>query len=307
MKLNASSQDRVSKKWDMQAQAKMENRPRKYARHSSVVQRIMNQQYAPGVGDKVTYVKEKYFPDVEIEQALELGGGIGDYAIHVSQVTGCKNLMVYDLSQFSVETGNKRAKEEGLPIQFERVDLNELRLKESAYDLIYASNALHHVENLENLFEQVGLALKPNGFFFCVDYMGPDYMQWTDEQFDIMNRLLSIFPDAYAQNSLREGTVDKQIRRIPLETFAEVDPSEGVRASAIIPAIETNLEIVEQLPLGETLLYELLRGRIHNFDDDDEQDAFLLKLLAIFEKVLVDYNVLTSDFNFIVARDKNTA
>lgn len=304
--ISKSDPDKVQDRWDASAKDKVENRPRKFAKHSDVIRKTLNELYCDGAGDLATDVKNTYFKGVKIGNALELGGGIGDFACHVMNTLPIKNMTVYDLSAYSVGVGNKRAGEQNLPIQFEQVDLNEVKLKSGHYDLIFASNSIHHVENLENLFTQVNRALTPDGLFFCIDYMGPDYMQWTDSQLDIINRILAVFPDEFARNSLKEDVIDKTIQRIPLSCFQKSDPSEGCRASEIIGIIKENLEILELRPLGETLLYELLRGRIHNFDDKDEKDSFILKLLTVFEHILIDYKILGSDFNFVAARKART-
>lgn len=301
MRLNASSL-RVS--GDNGDEETAEERPRKFGKHSSVIQAALNDLYFDGVGDKAAYVKEKYFPGVTIGSALELGGGAGDFAIHVMNTMGCQDLTVYNDSSYSVEMGNKRVADKGLPIRFEQANLNDVKLNPSSFDLIYASHSLRHIDELENLFDQVNQALTPGGVFFCVDYVGPNYMQWTDSQLGIINDLLAVFPDEYAINNLRGDIVDKEVRRIPIETFTNTNSGSGFRSEDICGLLEEHLRVVETRPLGETLLYELLRGRIHNFDDTDPKDAFVLRLLAVFEKIMIESNVINSDFCFMVAKKK---
>lgn len=60
-------------------------------------------------------------------------------------------------------------------------------------------------------------------------------------------------------------------------------------------------------PQGYTVLYELLRGRIHNFDPASGQDNCILKLLCTFERTLIETGVLGSDFSLVLARKKQHA
>jgi len=228
-------------------------------------------------------------------------GGLGHQARALHSLLGTECFDVIDISDFAVKTGNANAHRDGLDISFRVMDLNREALPENHYDLIVANGALHHIENLEHLFEQINLSLTPGGLFFANDYMGPNHMQWTENQISLMNALLACFPDHYNQVLHKENKVIKEITRIPLEIFQKVDPSEGVRASDIFEVMGQYLRIVKTAPICQTLLYELMRGRVHNFDESNETDCFVLNLLCLFEQTLFDNGVIGSDFNLVFA------
>ena len=83
--------------------------------------------------------------------------------------------------------------------------------------------------------------------------------------------------------------------------------SEGVRAAEALPLAREKFDVEVFKPSGGTILYELLRGRIHNFDDEDEKDNTILRLLFIFEKTLIERGWLPSDFGMFVARRKHSS
>jgi SAM-dependent methyltransferase len=221
----------------------------------------------------------------------------------------CESIDAFDLAAGAIEVARRKAHEAGVTtINFFIEDANKLRLPPETYDFIFASNALHHIENLENLFEQVNQALTPNGLFFGDDYVGPSRMQWSPLQLTLMNRMLKCLPERYRVNSLmNDQGIKHMIERIPIEIFLEKDPSEGVRAAEILPQLERHLVPVEIKPLGGSLVYDLLLGIIQNFDDNDENDVALLRILCQCEAILIEQGILSSDFAYFAARKRSTA
>jgi 2-polyprenyl-3-methyl-5-hydroxy-6-metoxy-1,4-benzoquinol methylase len=49
-------------------------------------------------------------------------------------------------------------------LTYEVADLNTTELPAETYDIVYAHASLHHVFQLEHLFDQIKKTLKPNGF-----------------------------------------------------------------------------------------------------------------------------------------------
>lgn len=295
----ATAPETVSGKWDATFRRKPGEPPRQFSWHSAVVQRFMRDNYLEGTS--VSGILKTYLDGRTVRRGLEIGGGLGRQAISFHRMLGVEKFDVMDISSFAVETGNRQAAEQGLNVEFLLADLNNDPLPEDTYDLIVASGSLHHIENLEHLFAQIRRALRPGGVFFANDYMGPSYMQWTEPQLSLMNALLSALPEDMTRTSHRGGAMVGEVTRIPLAQFAKNDPSEGVRAAEIFDVMEQHLVIRKRVPIGQTLLYELLRGRIQNFDDDDPKDRCILDLMCLFEKTLLDRGILTSDFNVVIA------
>ncbi|MBN1831247.1 MAG: class I SAM-dependent methyltransferase [Deltaproteobacteria bacterium] len=298
-----SEKNIVQRKWNASSRDKYENRPLRFAWQNPTVSRFINNHYLDG-SYGVMYVLKNYMEERIINKALELGGGIGDTALQLHDLCDIREFTVIEISDYCVEIGNKRSAEHNLNIQFIQGDLNYLELPSDTYDLIVANGSLHHINRLEHLFSQVNSALSDSGVFFANDYMGPSYMQWTKVQLHIMNSILSCFPDRYATTSHRNNEICKTIKPIPIEIFQKYDPSEGVRAAEIFKVMSTHLNVERVIPICHSILYELLRGRIHNFDDDDLQDRFVLELMCMFEKILYDYAVVDSDFNLVIAERK---
>lgn len=303
MNKEVKNADIVRRKWDKTFEVKVERRPLQFAWQNRTMNKFLTENYLDGASVGV-YLK-RFLGGKTIKKGLEVGGGLGKQAIIFYHLLNTEKFDVIDISNFAVEAGNKRAKEENINVEFMVSDLNNDSLPENTYDLIIASGALHHIGNLEHLFEQISRSLTSDGVFFASDYMGPNHMQWTEQQLGIMNAILALFPDQYAKVLHRNDEVIKEISRIPLSIFYEHDPSEGIRSADIFDVMAEYLNIVKITPICYTILYELLRGRIHNFDEFDEKDQFILNLLCILEKTLFDNQVIGSDFNLVIAKRKS--
>ncbi len=104
--------------------------------------------------------------------------------------------------------------------------------------------------------------MKPGGLFYVSDYIGPTRMQWTDAQLKYMNDLLALMPEELRAQINPDGSdapsPKTSVKRISLETFERVDPSEAVRSADIDRAIRT-FDVVDFYPMGGTISYELYR------------------------------------------------
>lgn len=272
-----------------------------------VVSRFVHDTYLGGT--RPLGLLKRYLPNPPVSRGLELACGRGDLALGIASGRFVEQMDAYDVSDQAIAKAREKAKTRGIAnIRFHVADVNRISLGEEAYDLILFSQSLHHIENLEHVYGEVNKALKPEGIFFVSDYMGPSRMQWTDLQLQAINEILKILPTHHRRLLSQElgypGTHKEVVQRVPVATYLRVDPSEGVRSADILPLAREYFEIVEEHPLGGTVNYELLRGIIHNFDADDEKDVAILKLILLLERLLIEGNVIDSDFKCFIARKR---
>ena len=290
----------VREKWNATFEKRVKDPKRRSSWHSKIVQKHLRDDWLGG--HTVTSYLVDYLKGRKLKRGLEIGGGMGHQARAFLHGLNIDQFDVVDISTFAVDEGNKRAREEGINMSFSVADLNNEPLPKGPYDLIIASGALHHIENLEHLFAEVAKKLSPKGVFFANDYMGPNHMQWTEDQLRLMNEIVQALPDEMNVVAHRHDAVIRDVKRIPLEIFAKHDPSEGVRAADIFEVMDQHLHIERIIPIGQTLAYEVLRGRMQNFDDDDPKDSAILHLICLLEKELIAAGTIQSDFNLVIAK-----
>ena len=72
----------------------------------------------------------------------------------------------------------------------------------------------------------------------------------------------------------------------------------------IVAALSRRFEIERRRDYGGSILNPLLAGIVGNFDPAREDDAALLRLLALTERLLLREAALPSDFALLVARKR---
>ena len=80
-------------------------------------------------------------------------------------------------------------------IRYHVADLEAAEFAPGGADVVFAHQAVHHVEALDELFAAVRRALRPGGVFHLHEFVGPIRFQWTDTQIDLVNRFLDSLPD----------------------------------------------------------------------------------------------------------------
>lgn len=173
--------------------------------YTSPIMRPYHIELALGVGAVEGYrLNKNWSDDFFIHRYLNLGhdlailslccgfGAVEQYFLKkLPNVTKC---VAVDLSDRALAAASQRAKEDGLSIEYQCADLNKYQWKDSAYDLVIANGALHHIKNLEEVMQGIKKTLKPEGILYSCEYVGPDYMDHSSRQLELINACAYIVP-----------------------------------------------------------------------------------------------------------------
>jgi len=210
---------------------------------------------------------------------LEIGCGGGDLAIGLARSGRFSQIDAYDVSHGAIELAREKLRKSGLSnVNFEVRDCNEISILGKKYDFVYSSHALHHIEGLEALFQQVALVLNDDGVFFADDYIGPSRMQYNEHHLTLLNEIFHKLPEEKRRDAWYDDMIKPEIIKVPIADYLRIDPSEGVRAAEIVPIMARSL-FTKVFPLGMSIAYECLNGVIRNFDPNSESDNALLDQL----------------------------
>jgi tellurite methyltransferase len=103
-------------------------------------------------------------PNVKyVGRALDLVGGVGRHALYLAERGWLATLM--DVSEVALQRARRLAEERELHIFTEQVDLSQVQLPVSAYDLIVVFFYLER-----SLLPQIAAALRPGGFLIYKTY-----------------------------------------------------------------------------------------------------------------------------------------
>jgi SAM-dependent methyltransferase len=240
-------------------------------------------------------------------KALSVGCGFGAIERFLRRRDFCQVIHGVDIAERAIEAARKTAEAENLDgLTYEVADLNTATLPPETYDVVYAHACLHHVFQLEHLLDQIKQTLKPGGLFVVYEYIGPSQMQFPRRDLELADAFLQVIPERYRSMQRRKG-IKKEAFRLSLEMMNSSDPSEGIRASEIVPLVASRFEIKHFRYVGGTLLLLIFNEIAGNFKKDDSEIMPLVKALIALDNFLVDNAVLPSYHVYMVCqRTSNT-
>ena len=213
---------------------------------------------------------------------LSIGSGNCDAEVAVAldlRARGLENftLECMDINPKMLARGQQLAEQRGVAdcMAFQCADFNDWT-PPNRYDGIVANQCLHHVTNLEGLFDAIQAALTTRGLFITSDMIGRNgHMRWP-EALEIVEKYWSELPERYRYNH--------QHKRLELE-FVNHDCSvgcfEGIRAQDILPLLLPRFKFHVFIAFGNVIDPFIDRGFGHNFDANNPDDlAFVDRLHA---------------------------
>jgi 2-polyprenyl-3-methyl-5-hydroxy-6-metoxy-1,4-benzoquinol methylase len=235
-------------------------------------------------------------------RALSVGCGFGVIERTLRRRDFCQLIHGVDVAESAIESARKTAQAEGLNgITYEVADLNAAKFPAEGYDVVYAHASLHHIFHLEHILDQIKQTLKPGGLFVVYEYIGPAQMQFPRRDLELADIFLKLMPERYRKFQRREG-IKKQAFRASLDVMNNSDPSEGIRASEIVPLIASRFEIRHFRYLGGTLLFLVFNEIAGNFVENDPEIMPLVDALITLDNFLIDNGVLPSYHVYIVCQ-----
>lgn len=105
---------------------------------------------------------QRMLPPVAGLDVLDLGCGLG-YHCRWAVANGAKSVTGVDLSEKMLAEAAARGA--GLPIRYERADLETYSPATDTYDLVFSSLAVHYLADFDGFVGRVRDALKPGGHF----------------------------------------------------------------------------------------------------------------------------------------------
>lgn len=221
---------------------------------------------------------------------LSIGSGDGNNELEIAQL-----LVAQGLEKFRIECLElnpvliRRAAEEaraagfGSHLEFVRGDFNKWRGRRR-YHGIVANQSLHHVTNLEGLFDAVRDALAPGALFVANDVIGRNGHQRWPEARHFVERFWRTLPKSHR--------FSHQFRRYD-ERFSDWDCSvvgfEGIRAQDVLPLLLERFHFHVFIGFGNTIDPFVDRGYGPNFDPTVRWDRALIDCVhACDERALLE-------------------
>ena len=193
-----------------------------------------------------------------------------------------------ELSPLRSERAQANARKEGVQqfLEINESDLNRW-VPSRRYSTVIAKDTLHHVVELEHLFDSIHEALEDEGIFVTTDMIGRNgHMRWP-EALEIIQEIWKFIPDHYKTNH--------QLKRVEHE-YVNWDCSktgfEGIRAQDILPLLLERFSFKTFLGFANLPDIFIERGFGHNLSIDNPRDIGFIDFLEQLNTLLIDLGYL---------------
>lgn len=208
---------------------------------------------------------------------ISIGAGNCDTEIRVAKMmreSGSDGFIIecLDMNPSMLERGRAMAAAEGVSdcVAFVEADFNDWH-PSRPYAGIIANQSLHHVMNLEGLFDAVVSALQPKALFITHDIIGRNgHMRWP-EALDEVQRFWQEMPPECRYNQLLKRHEDTYIN-----WDCSSEGFEGIRAQDILPLLLQRFKF--ELFIGFANVVDVFVDRAfgHNFDEKGKWDRHFI-------------------------------
>ncbi|PYQ35292.1 MAG: hypothetical protein DMF55_07690 [Acidobacteria bacterium] len=268
---------------------------------SSVVRRYLH-RLASGNDDADwwTTVASRHVGD--FDPLLVLGCGSGGIELLAVERGVASRVLACDLSLPTLEAAERSRRARNLGgVHYFQCNLDRPQFPVRTVRLAIAHDCLHHVQELELLFQSLHRLLQPNGTLAFCEYTGPNRFQYPDEQLEVINRYLAEIP-RHLRVHPDNGEVVEKITRTDSASLIREDPSEAVRSEDVVAAVLERFTRVVLKPYNGGLLNPLLQNIIVNFHS--EEGRALLEYLCEQERLLTESGELAPNFTLFEGRPK---
>ena len=242
------------------------------------------------------YFVKKYLKNKSSLRMLSPGCGSGTKEIEYAKYDNFEIIEGFDLSEYNIKAAKNHMLKSGYTnLNFFVGNIYEFEFGSERYDIIIFHSSLHHVDNVKALLGRVKKSLKQDGLLvIATEYVGPNRLQWTNNQLKVANKILKSLPAKYKKR-VNSNKIKTRIYRPGTLRMLLQDPSEAVDSENIIPALREHFNVLEEKMIGGNILSILLKDIAHNFlNDDQETEDLLNKLISIEENFIKENN--TSDY-----------
>ncbi|HEY4039551.1 MAG TPA: class I SAM-dependent methyltransferase [Burkholderiaceae bacterium] len=249
-------------------------------------------------------------PQTDGARILSLGSGNCDFEVKLAQRLRSMGYSTFridcmDINASMLQRGLNAARAAGLGehIAALRADFNSWSGAPGQYRVVLANQSLHHVVNLEGLFDAVASTLGVEGRFIIHEMIGRNgHMRWP-EALQIVERFWVELPARYRFNRLT-GTTDEQFQNMDCSRAG----FEGIRAQDILPLLVQRFAFSLFIPFGNVIDVFIDRGIGPNFDPDREWDrAFIDRVHAADVAALRDGHIKPTHLLATITPDRTVS
>lgn len=303
---NQNTQDRakqVGKYWDSRTTKD------KYWWNDRIIIRHINQivsgEELDGLSQGLVYLTKKRTGNKCFNNGISVGCGTGQKEMELIKQNVVKHFELYELSQKGIDTGKQLYEKAGLSnhVNFYLKDPLKENIPHKSFDFVHWNNSLHHMFDVDEAVKWSYKLLKKGGMFYMDDYIGPNRFQWSDKMLDTANSIRALIPEKYF--IVPDKPTEKFSRKVYRANLDLLhDPSEAVQSELIIDSVKKYFPDAEVIYTGGVMYHLALQKILINFDENNNDDANLLKLVLAIDKLCIDVPKIGSHYAISIGRKK---
>ncbi|HWS77846.1 MAG TPA: hypothetical protein VN205_05650, partial [Thermomonas sp.] len=155
-------------------------------------------------------------------------------------------------------------------------------LPPGGFDVVIANQSLHHVVELEALFDSIGERLGDTGCFLISDTIGRNGHQRWPEALELVNEAWRWLPPGYRYNHRLQRQEDAY-----LDWDCSQEGFEGIRAQDILPLLLERLQPSVFLAWGNIIDVFVDRGFGHHFRQQSEWDLHFIDVVQAMDDAAI--------------------
>ena len=251
------------------------------------------------------YMEKSFHGDFESPRHFaSIGAGNCDTEVRLAVMLkerGYKRFVIecVDINRTMLERGRQFAKENGVAdnVAFECSDFNSWSPTKT-YDAVIANQSLHHVANLEHLYDAISKAIGAHGLFITSDMIGRNGHQRWPEALAIVKEFWRDMPEQ------RRFNLQLQ-RKEPdfLDWDCSTSGFEGIRSQDVLPLLVTRFQFDFFYGFANVIDPFIDRGFGHHFDPDSQADRDFIDRIHARDEAELDAGNIKPTHMFAVLRN----
>jgi O-antigen biosynthesis protein len=219
----------------------------------------------------VEALKREIAAHIPVRAAVSIGCGLGSLERSLIDEGVVSSITAIDISETAIAEARRSAGTRAA--QYVCADAREyLRARPASFDAVFFHQSLHHFDNLDELMALARTALRTAGFLYIDEYVGPSRDEWSPFKLLLPNVAYRMLPRSTWRPHLVRAPINRE------------DPTEAIRSSRILPAIEKHFVTTSRKDYGGNLLSVIYP----NLSQVDKRafDAAVRKLIGMEDQLL---------------------
>ena len=180
-----------------------------------------------------------------LRRTLSIGCGTGAFERDVASQNIVEHITGIDLAQQPLDRARELAVEANLASRISYVKgdaLELLRSNPSSFDAIFFHASLHHFADPQAILTAARAGLRPGGYFYIDEYVGPSREEWPWFRMILSNLAYYLLPRRVRRPRIVRAPINRE------------DPTEAIASSRIVPALRSTFDRVITRNYGGNLL-----------------------------------------------------